>query len=95
MAQYSVSKAVVTGGARGLGAAIGERLAREGLSVALLDVNGVGAEETAAAIAEATGSTAVGSILIDFISRWPLTSTLTTPPPAVPSTTDGSKSNGT
>ncbi|SDQ18234.1 3-oxoacyl-ACP reductase FabG [Quadrisphaera sp. DSM 44207] len=60
MVHYSVSKAVVTGGARGLGAAIAERLAREGLSVALLDVNEVGAKETAAAISEATGSEVVG-----------------------------------
>ena len=60
MAQYSVSKAVVTGGARGLGAAIAERLAREGMSVALLDVNEVGAKETAAEISEATGSDVIG-----------------------------------
>ena len=60
MGHYSVSKAVVTGGARGLGAAIGERLAREGLSVALLDVNEAGAKETAAAIAERTSANVVG-----------------------------------
>ncbi|GAA4981509.1 3-oxoacyl-ACP reductase FabG [Kineococcus glutinatus] len=60
MAHYSVSKAVVTGGARGLGRAIGERLAREGLSVALLDVNEVGVKETAAEIAEATSAHVIG-----------------------------------
>ncbi|PPK92307.1 3-oxoacyl-[acyl-carrier protein] reductase [Kineococcus xinjiangensis] len=57
---YSVSRAVVTGGARGLGAAVAERLARDGLSVALLDVNEEAARETAASIAQSTGSTVVG-----------------------------------
>ena len=56
MGRYSVSKAVVTGAARGLGAAIGERLAEEGLDVALLDINEVGAKETAHRIALATGA---------------------------------------
>lgn len=60
MANYSVSKAVVTGGARGLGAAIGKRLASEGLSVALLDVNEIGVKETAAEIADATDANVVG-----------------------------------
>jgi 3-oxoacyl-[acyl-carrier protein] reductase len=59
MGRYSVSKAVVTGGARGLGAVIAERLAEEGLDVALLDVNEVGAKETAERIAGATGSKVV------------------------------------
>ena len=36
---FSVSKAVVTGGAQGLGAKIAERLAADGLSVTVLDVN--------------------------------------------------------
>ncbi len=60
MARYSVSKAVVTGAARGLGAAIAERLAREGLSVAILDINEVGAKETAEALSASTGSRVVG-----------------------------------
>ena len=59
MGRYSVSKAVVTGAARGLGAVIAERLAEEGLDVAVLDVNEVGAKETADRIAEATGSKVV------------------------------------
>lgn len=54
--RYSVSRAVVTGGARGIGAAIAERLAQEGLAVAILDVNAAGAQETAARIAASTGS---------------------------------------
>jgi len=60
MGRYSVSKAVVTGAARGLGASIAERLAQEGLAVAILDVNEVGAKETADAISAATGSQVVG-----------------------------------
>ncbi|GAB7191930.1 3-oxoacyl-ACP reductase FabG [Kineococcus sp. NUM-3379] len=60
MGHYSVSKAIVTGGARGLGASIAERLASEGLSVAVLDVNEAGAKETAGAIAGRTSSHVVG-----------------------------------
>lgn len=59
MGRYSVSKAVVTGAARGLGAVIAERLAHEGLDVALLDINEVGAKETADRIVAATGSKVV------------------------------------
>ena len=43
--------AVVTGGAQGLGRAICERLAREGCTVIVADVNEAGVAETAAAIA--------------------------------------------
>ncbi len=52
--------AVVTGGAQGLGKAICERLAREGCSVAVADINGEGAEETAAGIRESTAQRAFG-----------------------------------
>ena len=55
MSRYSVSRALVTGAGRGLGAATAERLAREGLSVAVLDVNEVGAGDTAERIAADTG----------------------------------------
>jgi 3-oxoacyl-[acyl-carrier protein] reductase len=59
-AVFSVSRAIVTGGARGIGAAIARRLAQEGLAVALLDVDRAGAEETATSIAGESGVTAVG-----------------------------------
>ena len=49
----------MTGGARGLGAVIAERLAQEGVSVAVLDINEVGAKETAERIADTTGTTVV------------------------------------
>lgn len=52
--------AIVTGGAQGLGHAICERLAREGCSVVIADVNRAGAEATAAEIAATTGRTAIG-----------------------------------
>jgi 3-oxoacyl-[acyl-carrier protein] reductase len=45
--------AVVTGAARGIGAAIASRLASGGASVAVLDIDGAGAARTAARIANA------------------------------------------
>ncbi|MEM6678264.1 MAG: SDR family oxidoreductase [Pseudomonadota bacterium] len=47
-------RAVITGGASGFGRAMAERFVAEGASVALLDINGPGAEE----VAEAIGGTA-------------------------------------
>ena len=60
MSRYSVARALVTGAARGLGAATAERLAREGLSVAVLDVDEAGAHATAGRIAAETGARVVG-----------------------------------
>jgi NAD(P)-dependent dehydrogenase (short-subunit alcohol dehydrogenase family) len=54
--RFSVSRAVVTGGAQGIGAAIAHRLASEGISVTLLDVNEERAQETAQRISADTGS---------------------------------------
>jgi 2-hydroxycyclohexanecarboxyl-CoA dehydrogenase len=47
--------ALVTGGARGIGAAIARALAADGLAVAVADLNAAGAEETAAAVRGAGG----------------------------------------
>jgi sorbitol-6-phosphate 2-dehydrogenase len=47
--------AIVTGGAQGLGAAIVQRLAAEGSHVVVADMNLAGAQETADAVAQATG----------------------------------------
>ncbi len=47
--------ALVTGGAQGLGAAIGLRLAQEGAHVAIADLNLAGAEGTAAEVTSQTG----------------------------------------
>ena len=58
--QYSVSKAVITGAAQGIGASIAQRLADEGLTVSILDVNDVRAKETAERIADRTGRVAFG-----------------------------------
>lgn len=50
MGRVSGKKTFVTGGAQGLGAAISHMLAREGAKVTVTDINGAGAEETAASI---------------------------------------------
>ena len=51
--------AIVTGGASGIGLAISERLAADGNAVAIFDLNGAAAEESAAKIS-ASGATAAG-----------------------------------
>jgi 3-oxoacyl-[acyl-carrier protein] reductase len=60
LSDYSVSKAIITGGAQGIGATIAQRLSAEGLTVSLLDVNGKGASEAAEKISAATGNPAYG-----------------------------------
>jgi 3-oxoacyl-[acyl-carrier protein] reductase len=56
---YAVSRAVVTGAARGIGAATAGRLSEEGLGVALLDLDHAAVRETAAGIADRTGGATV------------------------------------
>ena len=51
--------AIVTGGASGIGLAIAERLAADGLAVAIFDLNGDAADAAAAKIG-AAGGTALG-----------------------------------
>ena len=53
MGRFDGRVAVITGGARGIGAGIGQRFAEEGAAVALLDLN----EEAAAATAAGLGAT--------------------------------------
>ncbi|WP_341198153.1 SDR family oxidoreductase [Hyphomonas chukchiensis] len=55
MGRVQGKMAFVTGGAQGLGEAIGKMLAREGAKVTLTDVNGAGAEKVAAEINAAHG----------------------------------------
>ena len=55
MSTLDGKKAIVTGGAQGLGEAICLRLAKEGCDVVIGDINEELATKTAAAIAEATG----------------------------------------
>ena len=49
-------RVVVTGAAQGIGRGIVERLAAEGASVCVADIDEAGAEKTAAAIRESGGS---------------------------------------
>ena len=50
MGRVSGKKAIVTGGAQGLGEATAWMLAREGAKVTVTDINGEGADQVAAAI---------------------------------------------
>ena len=53
-------RAVVTGGSRGIGLAVGTALAREGAAVALVGRDGRAAQEQAAKLAAATGARVIG-----------------------------------
>src|SRR5215217_6630278 len=57
-------RALVTGGARGIGAAIARRLADDGVSVAILDLPGDAGEQAAAEL----GGTFVGVDLADVMA---------------------------
>ena len=52
--------AIVTGGAQGLGQAISQRLACEGCTVVIADVNEKGVADTAAVISKETGRRVIG-----------------------------------
>jgi 3-oxoacyl-[acyl-carrier protein] reductase len=59
MTDASTRIAIVTGGARGIGAAVATRLAADGMAVAVLDLDEAGAKGTAGLITE-SGGRAVG-----------------------------------
>ncbi|MBI4556508.1 MAG: sorbitol-6-phosphate dehydrogenase [Candidatus Hydrogenedentes bacterium] len=63
MGRLEGKKAVVTGAAQGLGAAIVERLAEEGCDVVAWDLNRAGVEQTARQIGERTGRKVYGRVL--------------------------------
>jgi NAD(P)-dependent dehydrogenase (short-subunit alcohol dehydrogenase family) len=52
--------ALITGGARGIGFACARNLAREGVKVALVDINGEHVKESARKLSEETGTPAIG-----------------------------------
>jgi NAD(P)-dependent dehydrogenase (short-subunit alcohol dehydrogenase family) len=69
--------AIVTGGAQGIGRAIAEKLAAEGATVVIADLNGTGAEAAAAAIPGAVGMQTdvsnpdhVSRVVNDTVSRF-------------------------
>lgn len=53
-------RALITGGAGGIGSKVAEMMAREGAEVALSDLDGDAVQTTATAIADRTGQTVVG-----------------------------------
>lgn len=61
--------AVVTGGARGIGAAVAERLAGRGSTVVLIDRDADGVAATAERIRCATGNDRVGIAVVDVAER--------------------------
>jgi 3-oxoacyl-[acyl-carrier protein] reductase len=66
MAETPVRVAIVTGAARGIGAATAERLAREGMSVAVLDLEEEACKDTVARITAGGGrALAVGADVAD------------------------------
>ena len=61
MARLEGKRAIVTGGAQGLGESIVERLATEGCSVAVWDINAEKVTATAARVAQSTGKKIIGA----------------------------------
>jgi NAD(P)-dependent dehydrogenase (short-subunit alcohol dehydrogenase family) len=55
MSVYRDKVAIITGGASGIGAAVGRALAKRGAAVVLADINGDGAEKMAASIRQGGG----------------------------------------
>lgn len=60
MSEFSVSKAIITGGAQGIGFAIAHRLSSEGMTISVLDINEGGAKDAAEKITADTGNAAYG-----------------------------------
>jgi NAD(P)-dependent dehydrogenase (short-subunit alcohol dehydrogenase family) len=65
MGRVAGKTALVTGAARGLGAAIATRLASEGAQVALADIDAAGAEAAAAEINKVAGAAVARSVALD------------------------------
>lgn len=70
MARLTGKKALVTGGAQGLGAAIASLLAANGAQLVVSDINAAGAAETAAAINAAHGKATSIGLDVTSESEW-------------------------
>src|SRR4029078_9130584 len=60
MSEFSVSKAIITGGAQGIGFSIAHRLSAEGMTGSVLDINESGAQDAAEKLTADTGNPAYG-----------------------------------
>jgi len=77
MEERAETVAVITGGGRGFGSAFGAALAKEGATVALVDIDGTAAEEAAGAIGgraiafagDVTDETGMGAIIAEVADR--------------------------
>ena len=73
MGRFDRRVAVITGAARGIGFGIAQRLASEGASIAILDLDEAAAQEAADRLELAEGARAVGIgvvVIVVLLAAW-------------------------